>query len=281
MRLLIVVSAAAMLSACGGGSGNQPASNAEPDIKADKRPSYLLIRSAKSGDAIEMYLNDETTPSNLDAFKKAIKEHAARKDLASGLPGPDKDGFSANLIVFRAPPDASSLPFFAIAELASRVLAYRIHAQLEVSRSDPMEVHVDLRNAGPGFRPIRGALSTGPGDPVPFTFGIGRSDPQLIAGVAFTIDEVAKGGWNPEEYSRVRAALVASLQEHQEKLGEWCDEIAVSPVTVDTDRTARSDYASWAAVFVAVDAIGKIEPPKGKLKPKVGLKSNGDAYLLK
>jgi hypothetical protein len=276
MRLLLTVSVAAILSACGGGSANQPASNTEPDIKADKRPSYLLIRSAKSGDAEEMYLNDETTPSSFESIRDAIKEHAAKKDPASGLLGPDKDGISPNLIVFRAPADASSKSFYTVIDLASRYMAYRIHAQLDVAGQEPIELNADLpidTGAGlaPGPKPVRGTLSTGAGDPVPFAFGIGRSERQQLAGVNLTMAEIAKGGWNPDAYSRVCTALVESLRSFQETSGNWCDEIDILPYTVENPE-AKPNYAPWVAVFVAIDAIHRIEPPKGKRKPQLGFK---------
>ena len=211
--------------------------------------------------------------------KKALEDlmatYAKKGDGPNKLEGANADGISSNPVVFSSGPEVSSQAFLAMFQLMVSKMMYRVVTELEtpghparriwvqapVDEGITAPIEEDRQDDGlpdPGdfaraYTDYKLYLYTYPdGGDCRFELRRGGEGRVPVSEAALGMEKLLKGGWDDAVYTTAREKLAASILTRQGKGEEAKDGAEICPMK---DASSDGDYAPWAAVFLAIDAI--------------------------
>jgi hypothetical protein len=267
--------------------------DALPEPKIDIQGGWLRVEAVQTGDAWGWRLNGKAV--GIEAIKEAVGKYASVVNLTEGMTGLNEQAISDNVVVFSAPPAASSRQFLQLIELGAIARIWRFVAELAPSGEAvhrmwsylPVDDGTDLRFVPPPEQEPEkettfpkdedGVAESPPSEWLPllnlsvraastdvlvFSTAVDGTDPKECAGTRFKRAEIADA-WSKDRYRELRKSLAKALLARQKAGSSTMDAIEIYS-------KLKNEYVPWGAVFLAMDAVDLANnaPGRGSL-PKL------------
>lgn len=273
-KLLTTLTLILLLAACGGGD-NSVANSTEDTADTVSDPTEdAWLRVDATGDRESFTWKIDGKRVDADGLKAAMEKYAGKTDQKGGLKGKNADGYSGNPILFSAPPGVTSQSYLALLEMAATVGVHRVRVELAPSKGKAMRqwielpvseglgdsaAHMELRLLHNGelllfhaYYQERRAGGIVPEDAPPSPPPVG---PTKLADATVSRKELFGDGVNVSLYEKARKALVSGIRDFRDGIEPPPRRIQIAPSA--SDRPAPGDYASWGALYFAVDAANR------------------------
>lgn len=233
-----------LITACGG--ANAPANNAP---ESQHTPFTVHARATDAGYEL---LVEGSVVTNAELAQR-LKAHGDVKDLKNNLRGREKDGISANLVRFSAPPQVSSQAFFAVLETAAREKLFNVNAYLEIGDGKtlavPATLPVDDGLDGPPKWVLVLHLMPEKDGAFRTVVAIDARGRKPVEGGDSTREKLFANGWQQAECDRLKKAMKAALKDYHTKTGA-----SIANLEVGLPGARHDLYPDWAATFTVLQA---------------------------